>query len=62
MDFLKVLFAFAVPIAASTLVAKIISGTVFGTVNWVPLFVGMAGRFVVALNMTKAIRSSQTTS
>ena len=38
MHFLKVLFTFAICMAASTLVALVISGTVFGTVGMASVF------------------------
>ena len=48
---------FAICMAASTVLAMVISGWVFGTVNLISVFIGMAGGFVVALARTRNIRS-----
>ena len=41
-------------VAASTLLAMIISGTVFGAVNLTPVVIGIAGGFVVASHSSKS--------
>ena len=45
--------------AASTLVAMVISGTVLGKVNLVSVFIGMTGGFVVALIRIKLFVSER---